>query len=134
MIALLLIFNLLQIEVSNASLRKSIYELSDEENLSAAANTSSCIVKYFLSYFDANQSAQRTIYLVVGNNSNDSNSIEDHLLMKLHETNSQSLSIPAFILTEFADFSLLESSLVSERRDFVFFHNADRAIDGLIVD
>lgn len=122
---------------ANISVTNSIYAPSDEETNSVASNASACIVKYLRNYFDDIRSIRKTIYLVANKNSNDPNSVEGHFLTDLNGAESQWLSIPVFTLTESIDYSQSDSSLASDRRDFVFFHNginAKRAMDRLIVD
>lgn len=136
----LLLFHFLFVEIldgANASTRKSIFDLNDELNESADVNASCCIVEYLRTYFDAVQATRKTIYLIANNNSDDINSVQRHFLTELHNTESPWLSVQVFTLAESLDFSQSDSSLVNERRDFLFFYSeidAERAMDQLIVD
>lgn len=136
-----LLFHLLlwceSVSGANVSTRKSLFELNNILNDSASVNAPACIVKYLRYYFDAVQATTKTIYLIANNNSDDISSVEGHFLTELHNMESPWLSIQMCSLAESVDFRQFDSSLVNERRDFLFYYNeidAERAIDPLIVD
>lgn len=85
--------------------------------------TSKCIFKYLQDYFDNQRLSRKSIYLLANNHENKLRSIEEEFLIEFHRMKDQWLSIQLSDLDDFIEIGRFDSSMLIERRNFVWFLN-----------